>query len=575
MQVNLLSKTNIIEFRGNTQYSGMQSKGYSTVKPISFRGATADVVSFSYHAAETKLSKLEHLISSLRLKFNNGSHYELPIHNPKLARFMDESYTSETFNMLLNAADRGGTFGFRVDNNTGFVKTSDIPSEHDFKMADAVWVTDTCRNISLLKQKRPELCTRAIESLSAYYKKQQPEMEKIIVNPNSYNQQWNVGLGHVFHPDTYKPHEEFVRTRLESVGQYLQRASELITSGIVKGAEYGYKNADEVGDNTVESFSTCVKYLKAIDYPHAKSCGAWEEKTFKSSLLSDTAIINEGFRRVLKFMYSNTENPEILKLRTRILNSKHGDVFKDKNSLIELLKSGRQRIIDNHAEEAPGERKLDASLSFVSHYADGRLTFSRHLTDDIKEHVRVLEMLEGNAESHGLVGENGIARYFEDEYKNLNYDMPEKKGLRLENHEAQWFMVSDMSKGYGVQLNRLIKMLSAEKRMPTEDEKALMDKLLAKETEYINRGFARITGEDELKANGKECPEFKLPEAYQAITDNIGNVKYNPGTNTPLAWAQSSLLDASQVFSENLRLLEEQGYMTRDNSKKLVEALIN
>lgn len=572
MQVNLVPNIYSHNFYGKSHNQNMQFRGYLGVTNA-FSSNKTDSVSFSGTVRPPKLSKFNFLkFASVRLKFKN---YEIPVHNSQIAPYMDETYSARSFSRLFKHADSNGVFDFNVDERTGFVKTSDIASNEDSKMADAVWVTDTCRNISLLKHKRPELCTRAVESLSTYYKKQQADMEKMIENPDFYrtNKVWNLGgVGHVFDPHTNEPNPNFLRTRLESVGQYLQRSSEMIFSGLVKGAKYGYQKASSVGDDTIESIATCVKYLKAINYPQARSCGAWEEHTFDSSLLSDTAIINEGFRRVLKLMYCKTENPEIMQIRERILNSKHGDVFKNKEALYDLLENGEERIIMSHFDEAPGERKLDATLSFVSHYEDGKLTHAKIVTKDINEHVKLLEMLEDGADSHGLVGENGIARYVNDEYKNLNYDIPAKKGVIKENHEAQWFMVSDISKGYGVQLRRLLRMLSEEGRLPTDDEKLLLDKLLAKETEYINRGYARITGSDTFKANGKDCPKYKVPEAYQAITDENGNIKYVPGTNTPLAWAQSSLFDASKMYCENLKALEKMDYFNADMQKTALAA---
>lgn len=572
MRVNLGSRVNITCFSvGNSNQNQKMS--------INRHGAT-DFVSFGNNATElvskvitprVKLSNLNFLeFAQARLKFKD---YAIPVRNPQIAAFMDEAYTAKSFEDLFEHADSHKVFDFQVNEKTGFVKTSDISTEEDYKMADAVWVTDSCRNISLLKAKRPELCTKALESLSSFYKQQEHEFNKVINNPDIYknNPGWSEGgVGHVFNPATNEVNPDFPKTRLESIGNYLQRSTELIVGGLSKGTKYGYKSVDEVSNNTIESMANCVKYLKAINYPQARSCGAWEENTFNSSLLSDTSIINEGLRRVLKLMYVKTSNPEILKLRERMLKTPNGDVFKSKDDLTELLEYGEERIIFNHYEEAPGERKLDAALSFVSHYAEGKLTHSKIVMKDIKEHVKLLEMLEGDSGSRGLVGENGVARYLNDEYKNLNYDIPSKKGKINENHEAQWFMVSDMSKGYGVQLKKLIKVITKEERTPNAEENAMLDKLLKKETEYINRSYARITGNDLQKANGKNCAEYKAAESYQAITDDNNKVIYVPGTNTPLAWAQSSLLEASKIYSENLKALEKTGWLNPPTKITLV-----
>lgn len=539
-------------------------KNYATTNTLG-----ADVVSFGNVAALStkKLHGFISLISNIKLRFKG---YEIPVHNPKIAPHMREAYSSKTFKRLFAHADNNGVFNFTIDKH-GFVKTTEIASAEDPKMADYIWVTDTCRNISLLKRKRPELCIPSIEALSTFYKGQQPAMEAIINDPASYNRTWNVGLGHVFNPDTNEPAPEFLRTRLESVGLYLQRSSELILEGLNKEKDYGYKSADAVGENTIESIAACIKYLKAIDYPKARSCGAWEEKPLppNTSLTSDVGIINEAFRRVLKLMYAKTYNPQILQVRAKILNSKHGDVFKNETALTDLLTRGKKRLADYHFDELPGHdgRKLDATMVFISKYDDTRLIASGSVLDDIKEHLKLLELLEGNSKTPGLVRENGMIRYVGDEYRSLDVDRANNLrrntvyGNDALGREAQWFMVSDMSTSYGVQLRRLIKLLKKENRQPTQEEKGLLGKLLEKETEYINRGYARITGEKMLKANDQLCPKYGLPEAYQAVTHHSGNINYLPGTNTSLAWAKSSLLDASTKLLVNLRMLEKEGYL--------------
>ena len=85
----------------------------------------------------------------------------------------------------------------------------------------------------------------------------------------------------------------------------------------------------------------------------------------------------------------------------------------------------------------------------------------------------------------------------------------------------------------------------------------LLDFAIKKQTEYINRGYARITGKGSYKANGVKAPVYQVPEAYQAVTDSKGNIKFVPGAHTPLAWAQASLYDASKNFMDNLERYSE------------------
>ena len=83
----------------------------------------------------------------------------------------------------------------------------------------------------------------------------------------------------------------------------------------------------------------------------------------------------------------------------------------------------------------------------------------------------------------------------------------------------------------------------------------ILEFALAKQTEYINRSYARITPKGMTKSNGYSCPAYKLPEAYEAVTTKKG-VKYVPGAHTPLTWAETSLDSASKQFIENLKQYE-------------------
>ena len=88
----------------------------------------------------------------------------------------------------------------------------------------------------------------------------------------------------------------------------------------------------------------------------------------------------------------------------------------------------------------------------------------------------------------------------------------------------------------------------------------LLDYALTKETEFINRAYARLTEENSYKANDKISPAFQVPEAYQAVNDSKGNIKFVPGTHTPLAWGQVTLYEASKLFQENLKDFEKLSY---------------
>lgn len=346
----------------------------------------------------------------------------------------------------------------------------------------------------------------------------------------------------------------FPHTRLESVGLYLKTMSDLITEGF-NGAEYGYKSSKAVSQNTVDSIANLTAYLKSIVYPYAKSTGPWEEGTFDITPSSDVAVINEAFRKLINLMYEYTDNKDILDIRKRLLQTKNGKVFDDEAALRFLLKVGEYRIRTNSLEEVPakGGRSLDGALSFIAHTE----MFDKSPVMHAKELLKRIHVLEkGDKKSRGIVRHHGIIRYSGDRYLNMTAGHKVNKADKLsKNTEAQWLMSSDISKSCGIALQKLLDEVEDSPKT-TAQEKKLIKQLLKKETEYINRAYARITGVNTYKANGNPCPAFQLPEAYQAVKNSKGEILFVPGTHTPLGWAQASLYDSSKLFLENLKRLE-------------------
>ncbi len=494
------------------------------------------------------------------VKFNFGD-YKIPVHNEAIAQKLKSSYTPENFTELFDFAKKKGVFNYTLDSKTGFVKTSQINFKENELMSGLIWTTDTCHNIPLIKHNDPKSCTKVFNSLTDLYNNQQKNFDYVISNPQKYAENEfypsKVGVGHAFIPKTKIDHHWFSRARLESLGMYLQTAADLIGNGF-KGAEYGYKSFDEIPKNVISTISNSVKYLKAINYPKARSCGAWEEHTFINSLTSDTAIINEGFRKILDLVYSDTTNPELLKFRKALINTKHGDVFEDKDALIKLLKSGERRIEDVHYHESmtadvkvkPHEekylgRKSDAAMAFVP---QTETINDKSVIGDSIAKIGMLRQLERD-----LVRDNGALRYNKDEYLNLDYHTIGNKWTQNKHkNEAEWFLVSEISKGYGKVVETLINEINKNGASPKINK--LLDYAMKKETEFINRSYARITPKRTVKSNRYSCPGYKVPEAYEAVTTKNG-VKFVPGAHTPLTWAESSLFEASELFLNNLQKL--------------------
>ena len=498
----------------------------------------------------------------------NFGDYIIPIHNEEIGKRLRQTYTYEQFNELFNFTKGKGTFDYIMDDKTGFVKTSLICRKENILMSDMIWITDTCNNMVLVKSLHPQDCTKVLNKMAELYEGQKEVFDEIISMPSKYKKnpihvwQGQIGVGHCFVPQTHKPHIWFAKTRLESIGNYLQQASDIIITGL-EGGKYGYKTANEIPQNVIDSIANCTKYLKSINYPEARSCGAWEEQTFMSSLTSDTSICNQAIRDVMKLMFETTENNEILKLRTRILKSKHGDVFRDKKVLEKLLKTGEYRIqtqpdIETIAQY-PKNTKV-ADMKYYERYYDSAMVFmpqtekidSKDIYRDSAKKLYVLKKIEKN-----LVRDNGAIRYKGDVYLNLDYHTLKNPWTdNKKKNEAEWFLVSEIANGYGAVVKQLLENIQ-QKGTVTEKDKKYLFMALKGETENINRSYARITPKNMTKSNMYSCPAYRVPEAYEAITTQKGKVKFVPGAHNPLTWAESSLYKASEMFLSNLKKLEE------------------
>ena len=485
--------------------------------------------------------------------------YTIPVHNEAILNKMKSRYSVEEFKELYNFAKSKGTFDYTLNEEAGTVKTSQINRKENPLMSDLIWVTDSCHNIDLVKEKNPEACVPIYNRLADFYEGQKANFENVFANPKKYseNRLWNnkFGVGHVFTPSTNKEHHWFANTRLESLGNYLRVGTDLIQGGF-NGEKYGYKTADEIPQPVVDSIANITRYLKEINYPQAPSCGAWEEGTFQKSLTSDTAIINDSMRKMIKLIYEPTENKNLLEFRERLLATDNGFVFNNKEELENLLKSGEKRIEKTHFVESPRAdfkieaewqkkvygRKSDAAMAFAPQTEKFK---SDNIVADALAKIDMLKEIEKD-----LVRDNGALRYQGDEYLNLDYHKIKDHWKDNKNqNEAEWFLVSEFAKAYGAVAKSIMDDIVQNGRSWQKDK--ILEFSMAKQTEYINRSYARITPKNMTKSNGYSCPAYKLPEAYEAVSTSKG-VKFMPGAHTPLTWAETSLDSASKQFIENL-----------------------
>jgi len=158
--------------------------------------------------------------------------------------------------------------------------------------------------------------------------------------------------------------------------------------------------------------------------------------------------------------------------------------------------------------------------------------------------------------------------------------------------KLNWCFVSVLAEAYCLQVQKLQKLLAREKRKQPQAKgngngsaragadagardignavgntsgsaganSSEIEKLIAfgtgKGPSTLTALSPRITCEGAVKANGRECPAWAIPEAYELVSP-IGPLSGShaaalAGANTPLAWGQASLFRAASLFRQIL-----------------------
>ena len=543
----------------------------------------------------------------------------ITVHNKKIATMLKERYTTEEFKNIFNYLEQQDVFTSVVDEQTGFIKTSSIDQSENPEMVRQ-WITDSIRCNELnLYFGRNNLYKKCINSIIKFYNTptEKSILFQIISGKIEYDNKADKnyllnGVAHVFSPHTLsRDLSWFNNKRLESHGLALGAICRNILEGLIENKDYGYKYK-ELEDNHYNTIILLAHFFYKIKFYKAPSAGNWEETPFDGGLTWDTTAITESLILLKSILFDIQSNKQVTEFRKdiqykeRILAKElslasDSLLFQTVDNLSIIIQKGIQRIRKTYLAEAPNIREVDASLVFITHSS---ITLDCNKLEDALKHLEILGLLENK-----LLRDNGIIRYepfyvsecenkviSSDSYLNLNYniavdrdgylnltwgDYLEQFGskdcsstqmfiarskLTNKDTEAEWFMVSDMSTGYGLQLRKLINLY---KLCKFNKQKSILEtiigKVFIKETEYINRAYARITDCDKvLKANGVKGLSFAIPEAYQHVTlitkqENKILSTAIPGINTPLAWAQASLLKACMVYERNLIELHNLG----------------
>ena len=524
----------------------------------------------------------------------------VPVHHAGLAPLMKPTYDVASFRALFEQAQQGGAFGVKFQGWTGLAATSGVSSSENAEMSERQWVTDTVRVGELERQVNPQGWQKALLTLSLFYTNptEQAAFDRAIADPATYRDGGpSEGVAHIFFPSSLRRDPTwFNNKRLESHGLALRALADTLTAGLVRGEAWGFADASSVDDRLLKSVANLAAYLVALDYPSAPSAGNWEETPFPGGLTWDTEAIRAGLASLRDFMANPAYDayPEVVEVRKRLLAQPHGDLLGRTADLDRAIAAGSERVRRTFLAESPGHREMDSSLVFL---ASSTGTLADDPTKDVALKLQLLDTLE-----KALVRDHGMIRYAPftltlkdgtevrspDSYLALNYHVAADRDGRLNlewkrvldqfgskdasdpavfaaraslstpDREAEWFMVSDLARGYARQALKVVE--AAKGRALTAEEKDLGHRAWAGATRNINRAYGRVTGAPGgVKSNGRPAPDCAVPEAWQYVTCVPKGVGLVPGANTPLAWAQVSLWGASREYLAVLVNLEAAG----------------
>jgi hypothetical protein len=535
------------------------------------------------------------------------------VHNQEIRTLLLKAVDLQGFEALRDQARGKHLFDAEFDEN-GLVVTSTAPENRNMNINR--WITDSIHNLVLVENSQQQ--GNIIRLLAKFYctPTEQTAFRRIIENPWLYRNpdEAQEGVAHIFQVESVNGEIELKRDptwannkRLESHGLALRTFCEFLLGHLASDARQAAEG------EICKAVASLAIYFQAIDYPTAPSAGAWEEVPLPGGLSWDTEAIRQGFVALKTLMFEASVTGvdsyrAAIRRAANHLAALAGRVgadalFTDQETLNELIDVGSKqiRLRIRQRAEAPGMRSRDASLAFLAQ-SDLELLESEDKYERTLETARLYKELLDDLEI-GLVRESGMIRYepfsrkpgeerdIFDSYLTANYWLgfdeegyfnptrtrlikafessdasdPEvlkkRTKLGIREREAEWFLVTEMSRGYAKQAQRLRSILSE----PISDEQHqnvvnLINACTAKACEYLMRGYARITPSQEqeqktIKANGKDCCSWALPEAYEWVrirskAVNKGDVGFVerplPGANTSLAWAVTSLKMATE-----------------------------
>ncbi len=579
--------------------------------PVTTKNGDFDLLSASdmQRRPDQRNSYLAKLIASVRAmvaasetQYAVFDHNGLPIavHNEAVAALMRPDYCSESFAALLDFCRSKDVFALKINQENGLVKTAEV--EENWDMSGRQWVTDTVRCGDIERHIDEPAWRKAMLALCRFYNQSEEiaAMEKSIADPEYYRGGGLLdGVAHIFIPESLKRDGSwFNNKRLESHGLALQAICDTVRGDFAFTANEMTENLPLIGT----TIANLASYLKAINTNKsgnfdfgAPSAGPWEEIPFPEGLTWDTEAIRSAFASVLALVQDQRHS-----LLTEFMISAENGRWQwigDQKILSDLIAAAQAKIVERlfsgpQPVENP-QRPLDCSLAFIS---TSSIKFEEDPLSNCRLHFRLLAAVEENlVRDHGIIryapfdlampdgrreqvfdsyladsywllpeirarfsaGAHGSEPVFKD-YGSSDCSTAEEYLARVRQArpdlEAEWCFVSVIADGYGRQVADLLKLKEQGAELARAAElNELIDHGMKKATLFINRSFARITGNGQVKANGMPCPAFAIPEAYEMVQSGQGQTGALAGVNTPLAWGQASLASACRFLESNLK----------------------
>ena len=430
------------------------------------------------------------------------------VHNEEILDLLPPgTCTLSDVEKLFHSAKNNGLFNAKFDDK-GLVITSTAPENRNMHVNR--WITDSIHNLVLVDDEEKKGII--IRRLANFYctPTEQAAFQLIIKNPLLYRNPDNAreGVAHIFKADKVNGEICLKRDpawannkRLESHGLALRMFCEFLSGHLAKSSRCAAE------EEVCKSVAALGLYFQAIDYPTAPSAGAWEEVPLPGGLSWDTEAIRQGFVALKTLMFGTSDTDvdfykKSIRSAAGSLSALAGHtgvdaLFSEQETLDELIYIGNKqiRLRVRQGSEAPGMRSLDASLAFLAQ-SDLDLVENENEYERTVATVCLYKGLLDKLES-GLVRKSGMIRYepfacrpgeareFFDSYLTANYwlgfdeegyfnptrmrlikefeslDASDPEILRkrtklgIPEREAEWFLVTEMSRGYTKQAERL------------------------------------------------------------------------------------------------------------------------